>query len=208
MGRIFVVTDDSGKLVITKYGSNGTIIPMGINQDNEITAMITDNWDSDKEEPKELEPDKKAVSRIDFLKALLSNVDCKENYLKYAKGLYSKNDMERGITLGEAAYLLYYVAGLDKTLDWNSIKPENGLGVCVLKEMSGNESRLCEQLAKYKNKKEMEYYIKAMKCGERYIPLPMYCAYVDFLNRDDVDLGFDDSMIFMRLSESNLKVMF
>lgn len=206
MGRIIseLVGD---KIVVTKYESNGFVIPDKLSQEKIqlVSNVMKSNLDSDDSEYL-LSDDEIAISRGDFIFKLLSMSDeCVEKYKTYGKGLYSSNDMLRGITLAETAYLLYYVGGVSRTLNWGNIRPSGNFKVCVLQELVNDKKVVNEKLAMYKNRIDMEYYIKAIRDGKRYIPLPLYCSFVDLINNPDVDIDLDESMLFKRLSKSELE---
>lgn len=202
MGRI--ISELVGnKIVVTKYESNGFVIPDKLSQEKIqlVSNVMNSNLDRDDSEYL-LSDDEIAISRGDFIFKLLSMSDeCVEKYKIYGKGLYSSSDMLRGITLAEVAYLVYYVGGVSRTLNWGSIKPSENLKVCVLQELLNGKKVINEKLAMYKNRIDMEYYIKATRDGKRYIPLPLYCAFIDLINNPDVDLELDESLFFKRLSK-------
>lgn len=206
MGRIIseLVGD---KIVVTKYESNGFVIPDKLSQEKIqlVSNVMNSNLDRDDSEYL-LSDDEIAISRGDFIFKLLSMSDeCVEKYKIYGKGLYSSSDMFRGITLAEVAYLVYYVGGVSRTLNWGSIKPSENFKVCVLQELLNGKKVINEKLAMYKNRIDMEYYIKAIRDGKRYIPLPLYCAFIDLINNPDVDLELDESLFFKRLSKSEFE---
>ena len=183
-------------VVVTRFESNGFIIPDKISQERKIISIINNSIDKENEEKENVQTTVKLVARGDFIYKLLSASGGNEDlYIKYCKGLYSEKDMKKGITWAEVAYLLYYVGGLDRSLKWGSIKPIKGYRVCVLQELSNGAKIVNEKLALYKNRLDMEYYIKAIIRGERYIPLPLYCSYIDLLNRKEdieADISIED----------------
>lgn len=197
-------------IVVTRYETDGFIIPDKISQEKNIVSIITNNIDTDVKEENSLEQDEIAVNRGKFLYTLLSLGDegCKGRYLEYCKGLYSEMDMKRGITWSEVAYLLYYVGGLDRKLRWSDIKPKEGYKVCVLQEISDGRKVVNEKLAMYKNRLDMEYYIKAIVSGKRYIPLPLYCSFIELMNNDGLEIELKEDMMFKKISEYDLSVMF
>lgn len=203
MGRIIaeLVNDN---IVVTKYESNGFIIPDRISQKNleVITNTINSNLDKDNYGIS-ISDENIAVCRKDFILRLLSmDDDCINNYAIFGKGLYSSNDMSRGITIAEVAYLLYYIGGVRRTLVWDNIKPSSSFKVCVLQDIIDGKRLINEKLALYKNRLDMEYYIKSMRIGKRYIPLPLYCAFIDLINNPEVDLDLTESDFFKKLSKS------
>lgn len=202
MGRI--ISELVGnKIVVTKYESNGFVIPYKLSQEKIqlVSNVMNSNLDRDDSEYL-LSDDEIAISRGDFIFKLLSMSDeCVEKYKIYGKGLYSSSDMLRGITLAEVAYLVYYIGGVSRTLNWGSIKPSENFKVCVLQELLNGKKVINEKLAMYKNRIDMEYYIKAIRDGKRYIPLPLYCAFIDLINNPDVGLELDESLFFKRLSK-------
>lgn len=194
------------KIVVTRYeSSDGFIIPDNISQKKNLVAIINGNLDED-EKIDEIPPEELAVPREDFLMLLLNiGEENQKNYLEYGKGLYSSKDIKKGITWAEVAYLLYYVGGIKKSLDWNSIKPRKEDRVCVLNDITDGKKRLNVKLADYKNRLDMEYYIKAIIDGNRYIPLPMYCAFVDLCSNDDIsELDLNIDMMFKKISKQEL----
>lgn len=209
MGRIFSELVGN-EIIVTRYESNGFVIPDRLSQDkiNIVNSVMSSNIDSD-DSMSCVGDDSLAVSRRDFIFKLLSMSDsCIERYSEYCKNLYSYDDMSRGITLCEVAYLIYYVGGVSRTLDWSSINPGNSFKVCVLQELDNSRKVINEKLAMYKNRLDMDSYIKSMRTGARYIPLPLYCAFVDFMNNGDVDIVTDESFFFKKLSKSELDRLF
>lgn len=209
MGRILseLVGEE---IIVTRYESNGFVIPDKLSQEkfDIVSRSISDNLDTD-DKDKILSSDEIAVGRGEFLFRLLSMSDeCVDKYSIYGKGLYSSNDMNKGITLAEVAYLVYYVGGIKRTLNWSNIKPSKKFKVCVLQELVEGKKLINEKLAMYKNRQDMEYYIKSIRNGERFIPLPLYCAYVDFMNNEDVDLELTEDLFFKRLSEAEFNSIF
>lgn len=209
MGRILseLVGEE---IIVTRYESNGFVIPDKLSQEkfDIVSRSISDNLDTD-DKDKILSSDEIAVGRGEFLFRLLSMSDeCVDKYSIYGKGLYSSNDMNKGITLAEVAYLVYYVGGIKRTLNWSNIKPSKKFKVCVLQELVEGKKLINEKLAMYKNRQDMEYYIKSIRNGERFIPLPLYCAYVDFMNNEDVDLELTEELFFKRLSEAEFNSIF
>lgn len=209
MGRILseLVGEE---IIVTRYESNGFVIPDKLSQEkfDIVSRSISDNLDTD-DKDKILSSDEIAVGRGEFLFRLLSMSDeCVDKYSIYGKGLYSSNDMNKGITLAEVAYLVYYVGGINRTLNWSNIKPSKKFKVCVLQELVEGKKLINEKLAMYKNRQDMEYYIKSIRNGERFIPLPLYCAYVDFMNNKDVDLELTEDLFFKRLSEAEFNSIF
>lgn len=209
MGRILseLVGEE---IIVTRYESNGFVIPDKLSQEkfDIVSRSISDNLDTD-DKDKILSSDEIAVGRGEFLFRLLSmSNECVDKYSIYGKGLYSSNDMNKGITLAEVAYLVYYVGGINRTLNWSNIKPSKKFKVCVLQELVEGKKLINEKLAMYKNRQDMEYYIKSIRNGERFIPLPLYCAYVDFMNNEDVDLELTEGLFFKRLSEAEFNSIF
>lgn len=209
MGRILseLVGEE---IIVTRYESNGFVIPDKLSQEkfDIVSRSISDNLDTD-DKDKILSSDEIAVGRGEFLFRLLSmSNECVDKYSIYGKGLYSSNDMNKGITLAEVAYLVYYVGGIKRTLNWSNIKPSKKFKVCVLQELVEGKKLINEKLAMYKNRQDMEYYIKSIRNGERFIPLPLYCAYVDFMNNEDVDLELTEDLFFKRLSEAEFNSIF
>lgn len=212
MGRIFVEMIQDN-LVVTKYESDGFVIPDNISQKKKVVALIENNLDLDKTEDF-LSDDMLAVPREEFLSTLLSfGEECQEKYVTYGKGLYSITDMKRGITWAEVAYLLYYVGGVQRVLDWREIRPVSTHKVCVLHEVNDGRKILDEKLADYKSRLDMEHYIKLIVSGNRYIPLPLYCSYIDLCNNEDCNseesgLNLDISMMFKKMSKQDMGVIF
>lgn len=209
MGKI-IAQLEGNQIIVTRYDYDGQVIPNNISQEKRLVALIKGNIDEDKVE-KNLEPSDIAVPRGEFLYKLLSMVDDEgAKYSEYAKGLYSSKDMNRGITWSEVAYLLYYVGGLKKTLDWRKITPVDGYKVCVLQEINNGHKVVNEKLAMYKNRIDMEYYLNSIRLGERFIPLPLYCAYCDLVEKSKEELEFilDMSMMFKKVSEEELSMLF
>lgn len=206
MGRI--ISELVGEeIIVTKYESNGFVIPDNLSQEkiNIVTRSINSNLDKDELE-NILSDDEIAISRETFLFKLLSMSDeCVDRYSIYGKGLYSSNDMKKGITLSEVAYLVYYVGGISRTLNWSEIKPSSNYKVCVLQELVDGKKLINEKLAMYKNRVDMEYYIKSIRDGNRFIPLPLYCSFIDLINNSDIDFHIDKSMFFRRLSKSEFE---
>ena len=203
MGRIFSELADN-EIIVTKYESNGFIIPDKLSQEKieVMTKLIDDNLDREDSSSLSCNSDT-GVSRREFLFKLLGMSDeCLKKYSKYGKGLYSFEDMNRGITLCEVAYLVYYVGGVDRVLDWNNIKESEKYKVCVLLELVNGKKIVNEKLAMYKNSIDMENYIKSIRSGKRFIPLPLYCAYMDFISNTDVDICCDENMLFRRITRS------
>lgn len=206
MGRIFVdmVKDN---IVITRYVSDGFVIPENISQKRRVVAIIESNLDLDKD-CTPLPEDRVAVPREDFLTTILGyGEENQVRYFTYGKGLYSMNDMRRGITWAEVAYLLYYIGGLDKVLNWREVKPLSNYNVCVLHEISDGRKILDEKLADYKNRLDMEYYIKLMASGSRYVPLPMYCSFVDLLNHEDSGISLNMGNMFDKVSKKDIEML-
>ena len=208
MGRIFAEMLND-KIVVTRYeSSDGFVIPNSISQKKNLVAIINGNLDED-EKNTELSPEEIAVSREEFLLVLLSSgEECQKNYLEYGKGLYSSRDVKKGITWAEVAYLLHYVGGIKKSLDWNDIRPRKEDRVCVLNEIVDGKKKLDVKLADYKNRLDMEYYIKSIINGNRYIPLPMYCAFEDLCANDGLDIELNSDMMFQKLSKQELGMLF
>lgn len=208
MGRI-IAEMLNNEIVVTRYeSSGGFIIPDNISQKKNLVAIIKGNLDED-EKIEELLPEELAVSREEFLMVLLDkSEECQKRYLEYGKGLYSSRDVKKGITWAEVAYLVYYVGGIDKSLDWNSIKPRKEDRVCILNEIVDGKKKLDAKLADYKNRLDMEYYIKSIIGGNRYIPLPMYCAFVDLCAKDDLNIDLNMDIMFKKLSKQELSELF
>lgn len=214
MGRISaeVVGND---IIVTKYDSDGSIIPNKITQNRKVVAIINKNLDSDPEKDIKVEagPEEIAVPREEFIVRLLStSEDCARRYGVYGKGLYSESDMRRGITWAEVAYLLHYVGGYKDNVDWNTIRPRPQDKVCVLHKIeqgTGDKTgtELDERLASYKNRLDMERYIGTIVAGKRYIPLPLYCSFVDMLNNTDMGIGvvLNIDMMFKKVAQSDLE---
>lgn len=209
MGRIFAEIVKDELVITTHYESCGYIIPNKLNQEKIAVVVNAINNNLDSDNSYEVIPDTElAVSRRDFLFKLLSlSDDCVARYSLYGKGLYSCSDMDKGITLGEVAYLLHYVGGIAKTLKWGSITPEARFNVCVLQELVNGNKLINEKLSMYKNRCDMDYYIKAMKNGDRYIPLPLYCAFVDFINNENVEIDVNLDLLFKVLSKNELDIL-
>lgn len=211
MGRIIVkVVED--KLIVTRHESEGAIIPDNITQNRKVVAIIHNNLDTDeKEEKPKYKPSEIGVSREEFIIALLSSDDkCKENYSIYGKGLYSMNDMRMGITFAEAAYLLHYVGGKKNAVaNWNDIKPREKDRVCVLHDVDGSIKSLDERLASYKSRLDIDRYISSIIAGRRYIPLPLYCAYYDFVCKVNAETGLNINldMMFKKLSQEEYGIL-
>lgn len=208
MGRI--ISELVGKeIIVTRYESNGFVIPDKLSQEKVeiVSNVMNSNLDSD-DKVTYIPDDDLAVCRGDFIFRLLSMSDeCVNKYSIYGKGLYSSDDMMKGITLAEVAYLVYYVGGIKRTLNWGNIKPSERFKVCVLQELVNGKKLINEKLAMYKNRVDMEYYIKCMRNGSRYIPLPLYCAFVDFMNNKDVDIEVNEDLFFKKLSKSEFNAL-
>ena len=206
MGRIIAELMDD-KIVVTKYESpDGFVIPNSISQKKNLVAIIKKNLDVDGVE--ELSPEDLAVTRQEFLMKLLnSSPECRDKYCYYGKGLYSYNDMTKGITWAEASYLLLYTGVLNHSIsDWNTIKPDSRYKVCVLSEIQEDGSKvLDERLASYKNRLDMENYIKAIKDGKRYIPLIIYCSFIDVCSNSAINVNLSKDMLFKKVSMQELK---
>lgn len=207
MGRILAELVGN-EIIITRYESNGFIIPESIDQEKVLIKIINENLDRDKEDELPPSPEDRVVPRSEFILKLLGSGDdsFKTRYSQYARGLYSVNDMGKGITWCEVAYLLYYVGGLPRMLDWNSIQPKVGKKVCVLHEIRQGSKIIDERLSNYKNRLDMEVYINALKNGKRYIPMPLFCSFVDLMNRNIS--GFGEASMFKKLSESEFNMLF
>ena len=211
MGRLSVemIKDN---IVVTRFESAGYVIPDNISQKKQVVAIINSNLDSEDVSETSIPVDKLAVPRKEFITKLLSiSSECQERYSVYGKGLYSLKDMEKGITWAEVAYLLYYVGGLDRVLDWNAITPRENDRVCVLYEVVSEVNRKLDvKLASYKNRLDMENYIKSIISGGRYIPLPMYCSFVDLCDNGDVieEIELDIDMMFKKISVAEFNKLF
>lgn len=209
MGKISAQLVENS-IIITKFNSNGFIVPYGISQERNIVSVISSNVDMDTSEDDSREKDSvvRAVSRGEFIFKLLSLLekqgsDLESKYSFFCKGLYSESDLKKGITWSEAAYLLYYVGELGRCLDWKSIKPKEGYRICVLQEVVHGRKVINEKLAMYKNRLDMEYYIRSIVKGDRFIPLPLYCAYYDLISSGSLDgiAELNLSMMFRKVSE-------
>lgn len=200
MGRLFVEMMNNN-VVITRYESDGLVIPDNISQRREVVAIINSNLDTDSNTTTVVGD--MALSREDFISYLLSQgKDYQDRYVEFGRGLYSMKDIKKGITWSEVAYLLHYVGNIPKSLDWNSISPRKQDRVCVLHELDGASRRLDVKLAHYKNRLDMENYIRAIVGGNRYIPLPLYCSFVDLCENNvlgQAELNLD--MMFKKVSE-------
>ncbi|MGV3076457.1 hypothetical protein ACEE21_15370 [Clostridium baratii] len=205
MGRIFSELVGN-EIVVTKYESNGFVIPDKLSQEKiEVVSKIIDDSLDKEDTLSSINDFELGVSRREFIFKLLSmSNECVDKYSVYGKGLYSFEDMDKGITLAEVAYLVYYVGGVKRTLKWGSIEPSEKFKICVLQELVNGKKLINERLAMYKNRVDMEYYIKSIRDGKRYIPLPLYCSFVDLINNPDVDIKLDESMLFKRLSKAEL----
>lgn len=203
MGRIISELVGS-EIVVTKYESNGFVIPDKLSQEKiEVVSKIIDDSLDREDNSSSVNDCEIGVSRREFIFKLLSmSNECVDRYSTYGKGLYSFEDMDKGITLSEVAYLVYYVGGVKRTLKWGNIEPSEKFKVCVLQELVNGKKLINEKLAMYKNRVDMEYYIKSIRDGKRYIPLPLYCSFIDLINNADVDIELDESMLFKRLSKS------
>lgn len=207
MGKISAKLTNN-QIIVTRYESDGYVIPKKISQEKNVIAIIDKNIDTDADIGV-LEPEYKAVPRRDFIIKLLTSVeDIEDSYSVYAKGLYSSRDMGKGITWAEVAYLLYYVGKVDRLLDWRDIKPDPNYHVCVLQEIVDNRKVLNEKLAMYKNRIDMESYINSIISGKRYIPLPLYCAYVELISNPDLNLELSIGSMFKKVSEKDLGYIF
>ena len=207
MGKI-IAELNGNKIVVTRYESNGFIIPDRISQEKKIISIINSSIDTDEVEETVVDSNLKVVPRNKFIYKLLSESgeESKDNYLKYCKGLYSERDMNRGITWAEASYLIYFVGGLEKSLDWNTIKPTKGFKVSVVQDIISGQKYISDRLASYKNRLDMEYYIKAIIKGERYVPFPLYCAFKDLENKGVCPV--DEVNMFRKMSEKELEELF
>ena len=209
MGRIIaeIVGD---KLIVTKYDSNGFVIPDKITQDRKIISIIRGNLDKDISKTQDVLDDKDyAVTREEFLVKILSmGSECVERYSKFGKGLYSEKDMKKGITWSEVAYLVHYVLGLPNSIDWNTIKPSKNDRVCVVHEIVSGDKVLDERLASYKSRLDMENYIGSIVSGKRYIPLPMYFSFVDLLNNPGLETDLSIDMMFKKVSRAEFELLF
>lgn len=209
MSRIIAEVKD-GSLVVTRFESKeGFVIPDDIVQSKRAVSIIYKNLDADTEDSNGVVDDSKlAVSREEFLLKVLSiSESCMERYSKFGKGLYSKSDMQRGITWAEVAYLLHYVVGLEESLDWNEIRPAKDDRVCVSHEIVYGKKRLDEKLASYKNRLDMERYISSIVSGKRYIPLPLYCSFIDLMNQDGLETELTLNMMFKKISKEEFKLL-
>ena len=195
-------------IFVTRFESSGHVIPNNISQEERVVAIIDNSIDTDVD-IKVLEPEYKAVPRRDFLIKLLTSVEGSDaKYSVYAKGLYSAEDMHKGITWCEVAYLLYYVGGINHVLDWRNITPEPKYNVCVLQEVVVDKKVINEKLAMYKSRLDMESYIGSLIGGKRYIPLPLYCAYIDLVANDELGLKLSTEHMFKKVSEKDLSCVF
>lgn len=209
MGRI-VSELVGGEVIITKYKSSRFIIPEEISQEKikVINDSILNSLDEDSNSV--FTDDNTAVFRRDFIYKLLSiNDECIKRFEVYGKGLYSYDDLNKGITWSEVAYLLHYVAGLDKSINWNTINPVK-YKVCVLHEVTNGSKILNHKISMYKNRLDMEGYIKSMVTGKRYIPLPLYCSFIDlcYNSKYKEDFGLNEDMLFKKVSISDLNKIF
>lgn len=211
MGRIIAEIVDN-RLIVTEYkSSDGFVIPDKIVQDKKVVATIKDNIDTDTDSNVDvpIDPKELAVPREEFLIKLLSMSEgCVSRYSKYGKGLYSEKDMKKGITWAEVTYLLHYVGGVENSIDWSSIKPRVEDRVCVLHEIVYGKKKLDEKLASYKNRVDMEYYIGSIISGKRYIPLPLYCSFVDLSYNEGVDIELNLDMMFKKISVHEFNLLF
>lgn len=197
------------EIIVTRYESDGLYIPDRLSQEKVeiVTKSINSNLDKD-DISLILSDDEISVSREDFIFSLLSMSDeCIERYSVYGKGLYSSSDMIRGITLAEVAYLVYYVGGVERTLNWDNIEPSKKFKICVLQELIDGEKLINEKLSMYKNRVDMEYYIKSIRDGKRFIPIQLYCSFIDLANNPDVDIALDENLFFKRLSKSEFNIL-
>lgn len=179
MGRLFI--DLKGdKLVVSKHEARGKLLPDKIVENTYLVSVIEDSLDK----PEEVVSESKnlKVTRKEFILKLLSmDGQYVEKYKNYCLGLYTELDMQGYITWGEVAYLLYFVADLDRSLDWGKINTGN-FRVCVLYDLVDNTKMVNDKLMMYKNKTNMREYIMQMVKGKRYIPIPLYFAFYDFIN--------------------------
>lgn len=205
MGKIIAELHDN-KVFVTRYESpSGFIIPDKLSQEKSI---IRENIDQEEVVEEVSTDDKLAVPRQEFIEMLLKlNKNCQEAYKIYGKGLYSYKDLAKGITWAEVAYLLYYIGGIKRTVDWGDIKPQKEDRVCVLNEIVNNQKNLDEKLADYKNRLDMANYIKAIIKRDRYIPLPMYCAFSDLLLNDSINIALQKEDMFKKISKADFKML-
>lgn len=183
-------------MLITYYQTDKGILPEKINQ---VKLSLKDSGVDI--EPKD---DIIAVSRLNYLRYFTKNInDSKRENL--VENMYSYTDYKRGITWCEVAYLHYYVLNNKRTMDWNTIKPEKGLGISVRKEEKDGVSCLNERLCDYISTSSMEDYISSMIVGRRYIPLPLYCAFIDFVTDKGEELDISTDMMFKKISKKDCK---
>lgn len=202
------------EFIITTYNSeSGYIIPDKINQERKIAITIEESVDS-LVKKKPLSDEEKCVTRWDFLYRVLGMgfEGIEDRYREYVSGLYSERDLLNPITWAEVAYLLYYVVGMERSISWNTIKPEGNIRVCVVQEvLEDSTKRLDERLAKYKSSRDMDSYIEYMVEGYRYIPLPMYCAFRNIVHdlREDNDFKYklESWELFKNISVSEVDAL-
>lgn len=175
----------SGEFIITRYESEGNyIIPDAISQERK-TALVAELIEEDHSEDEVIPKSEACVSRMTFVNKVLdmANEEIVGRYQHFAGGLYSREDLQDAVTWCEVAYFLYYVLGAKKSLNWNNIEPMASQGICVLHHVcEDGEKVLVHSLADYKTKKSMSSYIRDMRTRARYIPLPLYCSFVDLVN--------------------------
>lgn len=198
------------EVIITKYKSTRFVIPENISQEKikVINDSILNNLEEDTSSV--FTEDNTAALRRDFIYMLLSTSGgCLKRFEIYGKGLYSYDDLNKSITWSEAAYLLHYVGKMKKSLDWNKIEPKK-YKVCILQEVSGGSKILNDKIAMYKNRLDMEEYIKSMVTGKRYIPLPLYCSFIDlcYNSKYKDEFGLNENMLFKKVSVSELSKIF
>lgn len=198
------------EVIITKYKSTRFVIPENISQEKikVINESIINNLDNDN--ANDYPDDMTACFRRDFIYMLLGSSDeCLSKFEIYGKGLYSYEDLNKGITWAEVAYFLHYVLGIKKSIDWNEISP-NKYKVCVLHEVTKGSKILNNKIAMYKNRLDMEGYIKSMVTGKRYIPLPLYCSFIDLCYNSKYrdEFGLKEDMLFKKVSISELSKIF
>lgn len=118
-----------------------------------------------------------ACTRYGFVKRLL-NSENKSRYLDYCGELYSCSDLSCGITYLEVAYLLYFVGGRSRVLDWSSVACDRSVSVEVKISSNGVVE---ECLYPYLRSYSIEKFISLIIEGKEPIPMPMYCAWCDLL---------------------------
>lgn len=196
-------------IVVTKYSSDGFIIPYSITHEKKILDVISENIDSTKQVS--LDGKIKAVARGSFIYTMLSGKgeEYFDKYNTYCKGLFSERDMSLGITWAEASYLLYFVLGYSKNLKWDDIVPIDGYKVCVIHDVSDKGLSAVYLLSDYKNSLDMEVYVGNIIEGTRYIPLPLYCSFVDLMSGADkfgITLSIDD--MFRKVTDEEFYKLF